>query len=156
MEPLTLSNAPQRIGEELVVTDWLTITQAMVDGFAQATKDPDWMHVDVARSQREGPFGGTIVQGFLMSSLVIYFSNHYDVTPTDSAYGLNYGTDRVRYVTPVLTGSRVRDRIVLEGFHERQPGRFLMKTRHTIEVENSTKPGAVVDWLALMYRDLDY
>ncbi len=156
MQPLTTANAAGYIGKELVVTDWLAITQTMVDGFADATKDPDWMHVDVERSACEGPFGGTIVQGFLMSSLVIYFSNHYGVTPSDSAYGLNYGTDRVRYLTPVLTGSRVRDRMVLTDFRERGENRFLMKTTHTIEVEGEDKPGAVVDWLTLHFLNLDY
>ena len=153
---LTMDTAADHIGEEVALTDWLTITQEMVDGFAHSTLDPDWMHVDVERSKRESPFGATIVQGFLMSSLVIYFSHHYRITPVDSAYGLNYGIDRARYLSPVLTGSRVRDRIVLSDFHERGENRFLMKTRHTIEVEGSEKPGAVVDWLALMYRGLDY
>ena len=153
---LTIDTAADHIGEEVALTDWLTITQEMVDGFAGATLDPDWMHVDVERSQRESPFEGTIVQGFLMSSLVIYFSHHCGVVPADSAYGLNYGIDRARYLTPVRTGSRVRDRIVLCDFHERGENRYLMKTRHTIEVEGEERPGAVVDWLALMYRDLDY
>ena len=156
MEPLTIDNAGRHLGEELVVTDWLPITQKMVDGFAEATLDPDWMHVDVERSKRESPFGGTIVQGFLMSSLVIYFAHHYHISPTDAAYGLNYGLDRARYLTPVLVGSRVRDHIELADFRERGENRFLMRTKDTIEVEGEEKPGAVVDWLALFYRDLDY
>ena len=156
MQPLTIASAPGLIGTELALTDWLPITQEMVDGFANATLDPDWMHVDVARSRRESPFGGTIVQGFLMSSLVIYFCHLQGITPADAAYGLNYGIDRARYLTPVVTGSRVRDRIVLIDFRERGEGRYLMKTGHTIEVEGADKPGAVIEWLALYYRGLDY
>ena len=154
--PLTIDSAADHIGEEVATSDWITVTQEMVDGFAGATLDPDWMHVDVERSQRESPFGSTIVQGFLMSSLVIHFSHRCRVLPVDSAYGLNYGIDRARYLTPVRTGSRVRDRILLSDFRERGENRYLMKTRHTIEVEGAEKPAAVVDWLALMYRNLDY
>ena len=153
---LTIDTAAGHVGEEVALTDWLTITQEMVDGFAGATLDPDWMHVDVERSRRESPFGGTIVQGFLMSSLVIYFSEHGRILPTDAAYGLNYGIDRARYLTPVLTGSRVRDRIVLTDFHERGENRYLMKTHHTIEIEGEGKPGAVIDWLTLAFRTLEH
>jgi acyl dehydratase len=156
MVELTLANAESLVGEELAVTDWLTITQEMVDGFARSGLDPDWMHVDVERSKREGPFGGTIVQGFLISSLVIYFSEEGGAIPKDAAYGLNYGTDKVRYLTPVLTGARVRDRITLSGCEERGEGRLLLKTHHEIEIEGADKLAAVVDWLSLSYPDLDY
>ena len=154
--PLTIDSAADHVGEEVATSDWITVTQEMVDAFAGATLDRDWMHVDVARSQRESPFEGTIVQGFLMSSLVIHFSHRCGILPVDSAYGLNYGIDRARYLTPVRTGSRVRDRILLSDFRERGANRYLMKTRHTIEVEGAEKPAAVVEWLALMYRNLDY
>ena len=154
--PLTIDSTADHVGEEVATSDWITVTQEMVDAFAGATLDPDWMHVDVARSQRESPFGGTIVQGFLMSSLVIHFSHRCGILPVDAAYGLNYGIDRARYLTPVRTGSRVRDRILLSDFRERGANRYLMKTRHTIETEGAEKPAAVVDWLALMYRNLDY
>ena len=154
--PLTIDSAADHVGEEVATSDWITVTQEMVDAFAGATLDRDWMHVDVARSRRESPFEGTIVQGFLMSSLVIHFSHRCGILPVDSAYGLNYGIDRARYLTPVRTGSRVRDRILLSDFRERGANRYLMKTRHTIEVEGAEKPAAVVEWLALMYRNLDY
>ena len=153
---LTIDTAAGHIGEEVALTRWLTITQEMVDGFARATLDPDWMHVDVERSRRESPFGGTIVQGFLLSSLVIHFSDRSRILPTDAAYGLNYGIDRARYLAPVRTGSRVRDRIVLADFRERGENRYLMKTRHSIEIEGGEKPAAVVDWLTLAFRNLAY
>lgn len=156
MPALTSATAADYLNKEIALTDWLTITQEMVDGFAEATLDPDWMHVDVERSRREGPFGSTIVQGFLTSSLVIYFSHHYGIRLADAAYGLNYGSDRVRYLQPVLTGSRVRDRIVLTDFGKRGEGRFLMKTNHTIEIEGSDRPAAVMDWLVLYNLRLDY
>lgn len=156
MNTLTLSNMADHVGEEIALTDWLTITQEMVDGFAQATRDPDWMHVDVERSQRESPFGGTIVQGFLITSLVVYFSHEYGGLPADASYGLNYGIDRARYLVPVLTGSELRDRITLTGFQERGEDRFLIKTNHVLELKGSDKPAAIVDWLTLNFADLEY
>ena len=92
--------AYQFIGKELAVSDWLTIDQNMVTTFATTTLDPDWMHVDVARSRESSPYGGTIVQGFLMLSLVIYFGHMGGTQPRDTAYALNYGLDRVRFLTP--------------------------------------------------------
>lgn len=151
----TTETAPGLIGRELAVSDWVTVTQDMVDKFADATKDPDWMHVDVARSERESPYGGTIVQGFLNMSLVIYFTHTLKLQPGDTVYGLNYGIDRARFLTPVRTGTRVRDRFVLTDFTARGEGRYLMKSTHTIEAEGEDKPAAVVDWLALWFRDLD-
>ena len=147
-------NAAQYIGRELAVSDWLTISQAQVTGFANSTLDPDWMHVDVERSRRESPYGETIVQGFLMQSLVIYFLHTANLQPNDTAYGLNYGMDRVRFLVPVVTGSRVRDRIVLTDFSPRGVDRYLMKTTHTLELEGSQKPAMVAEWLALWFRHL--
>jgi acyl dehydratase len=152
----TIATAPQFVGKEVYVSDWLPITQKMVTGFADATLDPDWMHVDVERSKRESPYEGTIVQGFLMQSLIIHFTHKGHVQPSDIAYGLNYGMDKVRFLTPVRTGSRVRDRIVLTAFHERSPGRFLQRSTHTVEVEGDSKPAVVADWLVLWFKDLKH
>ena len=151
-----IATARQYIGKELFVSDWTVITQEMVTGFAAATLDPDWMHVDVERSRRESPYGGTIVQGFLMQSLVIYFTHVAGLQPSDTAYGLNYGMDKVRFLAPVPTGARVRDRITLTDFQERSPGRYLQKSTHTIELEGSDKPAVVADWLALWFKDLKH
>jgi acyl dehydratase len=150
----TTDTAARYIGQELSVSDWLTISQPQVTGFAECTLDPDWMHVDVERSRRESPYRETIVQGFLMQSLVIYFLHQANLQPRDTAYGLNYGMDRVRFLVPVVTGSRVRDHIVLTGFSPRGEGRYLMKTTHTLDLEGSSKPAMVAEWLVLWFRDL--
>lgn len=148
-------NLAAHIGRELFVSDWLAITQEQVTGFADATLDRDWMHVDVERSKRESPYKGTIVQGFLMQSLVIHFTHQAGLQPKDTEYGLNYGMERVRFLLPVPTGARVRDRITLTDFHERSPGRFLQRSTHTLELEGSDKPAMVADWLVLWFRTLD-
>ncbi len=154
MKRFTIETAPSLIGQKLGTTDWLTITQEQVDGFAEATLDLDWMHIDVERSRKESPYGGTIVQGFLNMSLVIYFAHSSGAQPRDVSYGLNYGIDRGRFLTPVLVGSRVRDHITLTGFEQREENRYLMKSSHTIEAEGEEKPAAVVDWCALWFREL--
>lgn len=146
-----IDDAGRFLGKEIGLSDWLTIDQEQVDQFAHATRDPDWMHVDVERSRRESPYGGTIVQGFLMMSLVIHLHHATNLVPAGTDYGLNYGMDRVRFTDVVLVGSRVRDRVVLLSCEPRGAG-ALMKTRDTLEVEGKAKPGMVADWLTYWYR----
>ncbi len=155
MTDFRIATGKSLVGQEIHLSDWVTITQEMVTGFAATTLDPDWMHVDVARSRRESPYGETIVQGFLMQSLIIYFTHKGAAQPSDVAYGLNYGMDKVRFLVPVRTGSRVRDRITLTGFDERAPGRYLQRSHHVVEVEGETKPAVVADWLTLWFKELD-
>ena len=151
-----VADGQQHIGEELAVSDWTTLTQAQVDMFATATKDPDWMHVDVERSRAESPYGTTIVQGFLMMSLVIHLTHETATDPAGVAYSLNYGMDRVRFTSVVTTGSRVRSRIKLLEVAARGEGRFLYKTGHTLEVEGQDKPAMVAEWLVLHFTELEH
>ena len=149
-----VADGAQHVGEELAVSDWTTLTQEQVDMFATATKDPDWMHVDVERSRAESPYGATIVQGFLMMSLVIHLTHATATEPAGVAYGLNYGMDRVRFTSVVTVGSRVRSRIKLLDVAPRGEGRYLYKTQHYLEVEGQEKPAMVADWLSLFFTEL--
>ena len=124
--------------------------------FATATKDLDWMHVDVERSRTMSPYGTTIVQGFLMMSLVIHLSHESNTEPDGVAYGLNYGMDRVRFTSVVLVGSRVRSRIKLLSVSPRGEGRYLYKTQHYLEVEGKEKPAMVAEWLVLYFTELEH
>ena len=151
-----VADGESHIGEELAVSDWTTLTQEQVDMFATATKDPDWMHVDVERSRQESPYGTTIVQGFLMMSLVIHLTHETNTEPAGVAYGLNYGMDRVRFTSVVTVGSRVRSRIKLLQVSPRGEGRYLYKTQHYLEVEGQEKPAMVADWLALFFTELEH
>lgn len=155
MIDLSLETTDNFIGKEIGVSDWLRLDQERVTTFAHTTLDPDWMHVDVERAKAESPWGGTIVQGFLMLSLVIHFNYELGLKPRGMAYALNYGLDRVRFISPVLVGARVRDRIVLTDFHERADGQYLCKSTHTLEVEGGERPAMVADWLTLWFRDLN-
>lgn len=155
MIELSVETAGNIIGKEIGVSDWLTLDQEQVTAFANTTLDPDWMHVDVERAKTESPWGGTIVQGFLMLSLIIHFSYELGLKPRGMVYALNYGLDRVRFISPVLVGARVRDRIVLTDFYERAEGQYLCKSTHTFELENAERPAIVADWLTLWFRDLN-
>lgn len=151
-----VEDGADHIGEELAVSEWTTLTQEQVDMFATATKDRDWMHVDVERSRTESPYGNTIVQGFLMMSLVIHLTHETSTEPEGVAYGLNYGMDRVRFTSVVTVGSRVRTRIKLLDVTPRGEGRYLYKTHHYLEVEGQEKPAMVADWLALYFTELEH
>ena len=112
-----VEDGADHIGEELAVSEWTTLTQEQVDMFATATKDPDWMHVDVGRSRNESPYGTTIVQGFLMMSLVIHLTHQTSTGPEGVAYGLNYGMDRVRFTSVVTVGLPGEDPDKAAGCH---------------------------------------
>ena len=146
-----IENAEQYVGQELVVSDWVTITQEQVTTFGEITNHLHWMHLDAARATRESPYGGTLVQGFLMSSLLVQFNDMTGLRPADSAYALNYGYDRVRYLAPVVTGDgvRLRDRISLLSVEPKGDGRKLMKTSHVLEIEDLDQPALYAEWLAL-------
>jgi acyl dehydratase len=147
-----IDEAANYVGRAIGVSPWVTIDQAMVDGFANSTHDPDWMHVDVERSRRESPYRGTIVQGFLMLSLLIDLSHQIGLVPKGTSYALNYGLDRVRFTSVVLTGARVRTHATLAAVEPRGEGRTLFKAHHRMEVEGQEKPSMVADWLTLWFH----
>lgn len=147
-----INEAANYVGRAIGVSPWVTIDQAMVDGFANSTHDPDWMHVDVDRSRRESPYRGTIVQGFLMLSLLIDLSHQIGLVPKGTSYALNYGLDRVRFTSVVLTGARVRTHATLAAVEPRGEGRTLFKAHHRMEVEGQQKPSMVADWLTLWHH----
>jgi acyl dehydratase len=145
-EPLTafadLAEFTAAEGAELGPTDWLTVDQARVDQFAQATDDHQWIHVNPERAA-SGPYGGTIAHGLLTLSLLPHFM--HDLYRVDGiTMAINYGFNKVRFITPVLVGSRLRARSTLTSVTEVGGGVQTMLTT-TIEVEGSAKPAAVVE-----------
>jgi len=142
---------PALVGRELGVTEWLTVEQEMIDAFGASTRDMDWMHIDPERARREGPFGGPIAFGFWTLSLLTHFSHEVGMWPQDVSFGLNYGLDRVRWIAPVLVGSRIRMRCVLQGFEPREPGRYLVRTLNTVELEDQ-RPALVAEWLGVFQQ----
>jgi acyl dehydratase len=134
-----LSDLQQRVGQELGVGEWLQVDQARIDQFAQATGDHQWIHVDPARAA-QGPFGATVAHGFLTLSLLpVLLASSFTIA--DSAMGVNYGLNRVRFPAPVPVGSRLRARAVLQQFEPLAGGGGAQLTLDvTIEREGQDKP----------------
>ncbi len=137
-------------GKEVAVSDWLTVTQKMIDDFADATLDHQWIHIDAQRAARESPFGTTVAHGFLTLSLLSHFvNNSIDLGP--SRLGVNYGLNRLRFTAPVRVESRLRARFVLKDLKNIDGG-VQMVWAVTIESEGSDKPVLVAEWLGRRYE----
>ncbi len=136
------------IGKEVGVSDWVTITQDMVNQFAALTRDPVELHTNVELAKKT-PFGGTIAHGLLTLSMIGGFCTAAEVLMKGITMGLNYGFDKVRFVAPVKTGSRIRGRFVLRSMEERDPGRWVSTMDVTIEIEGESKPALVAEWLGM-------
>lgn len=144
----TLSDLAACAGQEVAVSDWHTVTQRHIDQFAEATGDHQWIHVDPEQA-RAGPFGTTIAHGFLTLALIAGLADR-TLHIGDLRMGVNYGLNKVRFITPVPAGSRVRTRMELL---EATPieGGLQMVWRNTIELEGSDKPACVAESVARYY-----
>ena len=145
----TLSELASLVGQEVAVSDWITITQEQVNQFAQATGDHQWIHVDVERA-KSGPFGGPIAHGYLTLSLLPqFFISSLKVVQT--RMGVNYGLNKVRFPAPVPVGSRLRARMKLQQCESIEQGGFQMTWQVTIEREGGAKPVCVAESMARYY-----
>jgi acyl dehydratase len=145
---LTLDAYQAKIGTEIGVSAWLHITQEMINQFADVTGDHQYIHVDVARASQT-PFGGTIAHGLLSLSLLPVFANGALPKILGAQMGINYGFNKVRFVSPVKSGARLRGRFTLQSVTEPKPGQMLSKTEVTVEIEGEAKPALVAEWLSL-------
>ena len=134
---------------EVAVSDWVEVTQEMIDGFAESTGDFQWIHVDADRAESESVFGSTIAHGFLTLSLLSKFLNE-TIDLGRSKMGINYGLNRVRFTAPVRVNSRLRARFYLEDVVDIPDGVQLVWTV-TIEIEGEGKPALVAEWLTRRY-----
>ena len=147
-----LDNPQACVGQELGVSDWLTIDQSRIDQFAECTGDHQWIHVDVERAQRESPFGGPVAHGYLTLSLLAPTALEVFIRPAGITQAFNYGLDRVRFISPVKVGARVRNRIKLLSAEEKGGSRILLSTDNTIEIEGEDKPALTAVALAMIAR----
>lgn len=145
----TLQELPALVGQEVAVSDWLTITQEQVNQFAQATGDHQWIHVDVDKA-RAGPFGAPIAHGFLTLSLLPHFFES-SLRVVESRLGVNYGLNRVRFMAPVPVGSRLRARMKLLACDPIDGQGMQMSWEVTIEREGVAKPVCVAESIARRY-----
>jgi acyl dehydratase len=145
---LTRDQLNDLIGTELGVSEWLGVDQARIDAFADVTEDRQFVHVDPERAAAT-PFGGTIAHGLLTLSLIVRLCRDFVPRLRDTQMLLNYGFDKVRFVTPVKVDSRIRARARLAAVAERKPGQLLINMAVAIEIEGEEKPALVADWLSL-------
>ena len=142
-----------RIGEDVHVSDWYTVTQQRIQAFADATGDHQWIHVDVERAARESPWRTTIAHGYLTLSLFPMLRGlAADGRPPYPGVrqGINYGLDRLRFPNAVRAGSRIRARCTLLGVEE-IPGGLQVMERYTAEIEGEGKPACVADAIFRLY-----
>ena len=146
----SLDDIRSRIGDEVGVSSWLTVDQARIDAFAEATEDRQFIHTDPAAAAQT-PFGGTIAHGFLSLSLLSRMAAEAMLVPDGIKMALNYGLDRVRFLSPVRAGKRVRGRFTLDSVEEKAPGQVLMRHLVTVEIEGEDKPALTALWLGLIF-----
>lgn len=151
MATYTPDEMKARIGQE-TVSDWVEVTQAMIDKFADATGDHQFIHVDPERA-KSTPFGTTVAHGFLTLSLMPLLSSKVPDAPQlgGAKMGVNYGGNKVRFITPVKSGSRVRGRFKLLEFDEKRPGQFQQTNEFTVEIEGESKPALIAEWIAQVF-----
>jgi acyl dehydratase len=147
-EMIPVEKLKTMIGQDNGISDWVLIDQEKVNRFADATDDHQWIHVDVEQAKK-GSFGGTIAHGFLTLSLIPLFSSSGKYLPEGMKMVVNYGLNKVRFVAPVLVGSRVRSRMIISAVEEKEPGRLLVTTTHTIDIEGQDKPACIAESLAM-------
>ncbi|MGH7022188.1 MAG: MaoC family dehydratase [Caulobacteraceae bacterium] len=148
MSEITLEAYKAMVGQEVGVSRWFEIGQDRIDSFADVTEDHQYIHVDPARAKAT-PFGGTVAHGFLTLSMLAAMG--FDAQPrlAGAVMAVNYGFDRVRMMSPVPAGSRIRGHFVLKEIVERGPGEIMVKSQVTVEIEGAEKPALVAESIGL-------
>ncbi|MBB4256810.1 MULTISPECIES: MaoC family dehydratase [unclassified Bradyrhizobium] len=149
--PISLEAYQAMVGKEIGVSSWHLIDQPRIDTYADVIEDHQFIHVDPERAKKETAFGTTIAHGFLTMSLLSIMS--YEVMPVISGttMGVNYGFDKLRFISPVRSGKRVRGRFVLAEAKLRKANELQSRTNVTVEIEGEDKPALVAEWLGLIY-----
>ena len=146
---LSIRALESRVGQEVGVSPWVDITQERIDSFAKAIEDFQWIHVDPARA-KVSPFGSTIAHGFLTLSLLSHLSE-MTFSFSDRRMGINYGLNRVRFISPVPVGSRVRARFTLSGYEKLEGNGVQVTWTVVIERDGAEKPALIAEWLGRHY-----
>jgi len=148
---MTPENLKAKIGETIGTSEWLLVDQEMIDKFADATGDHQFIHVNPEMAKMT-PFGGTIAHGFLTLSLIPVLTEKSDIErPQGIRMAMNYGGNRVRFLQPVRSGKRVRAHFKLLGMEEKRPGQWQHTVEITLEIEGEEKPAYVAEWISLLY-----
>ncbi len=137
-------------GQEIGVSSWVHVTQERINAFADATDDHQFIHTDPIRSAAAG-YGGTIAHGFFTLSLLAAWSDEVLPDVDGMVMSVNYGTDRMRFLSPVPVGSFIRARFILSSCDEKKPGEVTLRWRVTVEIKDTEKPALVADWINRRY-----
>jgi acyl dehydratase len=153
--PMTIDAFVALAGTEIGISSWMTIDQKRIDAFAEVTEDRQFIHVD-PEAARASPFGGTIAHGFLTLSMLSALA--MDALPEieGRAMGVNYGFEKLRFLSPVPAGARIRGRFKLDSVTVRSPTEFLSRNIVTVEIEGAEKPALVAEWLTLSVLKPDH
>ena len=138
------------VGQEVGASDWFEVTQSRINDFADATEDHQWIHIDVERAKTDSPFHSTIAHGFLTLSLLPHLVSQAIKVQGDFKMGINYGLNRLRFVSPVPAGSRVRASLTLQAVEDVTGGHQITWSV-TCEIEGGQKPALVAEWLVRYY-----
>jgi acyl dehydratase len=146
---ITIEALKAQIGGAPLTSSWMMIDQSRIDQFADVTEDHQFIHIDEKRAKEETPFGGTIAHGFLTLSVLSAFTMEVSPNLVGTRMGINYGFDKIRFLSPVKSGSRVRAHFKTMEVTEKSPTNILTKTEVTVEIEGETRPALIAQWLGL-------
>ena len=149
MKTISLEEFKALPGTGLGSSEWLLIDQDRIDRFADATDDHQFIHVDPEEAAKT-PFGSTVAHGFLTLSLLSFLNGQTLLVPQGTVMGLNYGSDKVRFLQPVAVGSRIRANSKVLSVRKRAPGQWLVKTEITVEIEGENRPALIAEILSLL------
>jgi acyl dehydratase len=138
------------VGQEVAASDWFEVSQQRINDFADATEDHQWIHIDVERAKKETPFGSTIAHGFLSLSLLPVLAAQAYKIEGEFKMGINYGLNRLRFVSPVPSGSRIRARFTPQAVED-VPGGWQITWSVTVEIDGGQKPALAAEWLVRYY-----
>jgi acyl dehydratase len=150
MKIITPQQMPETIGYSSEPTSWFTVTQDQINSFADCTHDHQFIHCDPEKAAAT-PFGTTIAHGFLTLSMIAHFAKEFSVLIEGTTMGVNYGFDKVRFLSPVKVGSRIRAITSVKDITEKKTGQVLIKYDVSIEIENDPNPALVAEWLGMVY-----
>jgi acyl dehydratase len=148
-EALTQERLQEYSGKEIGTSDWMEITQERINAFAECTEDRQWIHIDPEKA-KHGPYGTTIAHGFLILSLLVHLTSKIELFQSGIKMVANIGLNQVRFLNPVLAGSRIRNHAVLRKAIAKGKERILITLENTIEIEGSEKPAMVAEVIALL------
>jgi acyl dehydratase len=154
LRDLTIAELERKVGREIYVSEWTSVSQHEINEFGRVSRDPDRHHIDPEFARTHGPFGTTVLFGFQILSLLSFLSHplRFKHGAGSVGYDLNYGLNRVRFVTPIPVNARFRNHVILKKIEQRKSGDYLITTLNTIELEGAARPALVAEWLGLLSR----